>query len=342
MFKNFNYKSILSVIILIFISVALCSIIFLKLHSIIYSHDDNIKTFYSFKHSFDFYKEVMQKPWKSRLFACAFASLFMPDNEIVSYHTIQDEENDYLTKIKIRDYNMFYVRVGIWTVFWLFLINLLFIILRKNFSLFYMFGIFTTLSFVYIPDIYARVYPWDMPALFFYSLFIFILAKGKLKWLILILPLATGFKETVIILSLIFLVWDEVSLKERIIYTALTLILCIIVKSFLGVITKNDTIFFTMDVNFDTIKNALTNVLSIFNGNFYNLIFINAGTTLAFLILPSKDKYILCLKVIALIFIASNFIYGNIQEYRIFIEIIPFALYGFDKELICRNEINYS
>jgi len=96
-----------------------------------------------------------------------------------------------------------------------------------------------------------------------------------------------------------------------------------------------------MDVNFDTIKNALSNVLSIFNGNLYNLIFINAGTALAFLILPTKDRYILCLKFIALIFITSNFIYGNIQEYRIFIEIIPFALYGFDKVLFCKNEINY-
>lgn len=336
---KFDYKSFVTIVVLLFISIALCSIIFLKLHLIIFSHDDNIKTFYSFKHSFAFYKEVMQKPWKSRLFACALAGLFMPEDQIVSYQTLQDEENDYLTKVNIRDYNLFYLRVGIWTVFWLFLINLLFIILRKNFSLFYMFGIFTALSFVYIPDIYARVYPWDMPSLFFYCLFIFILAKGKLKWLIFILPIATGFKETVIILSLIFLVWDEVNFKNRIIYTVLTLVLCISLKSILGIITRNESVFFTMDVNFDTINNALTNVLSLFKGNVYNLIFINAGTALTFFMLPSRDKYILCLKVIALIFIASNFIYGNIAEYRIFIEIIPFALYGFDKVLICKNEI---
>ncbi|MBN2544361.1 MAG: hypothetical protein JXB50_01105 [Spirochaetes bacterium] len=318
-------KPFINILILIFISIALCSISYTKLKSVIFSHDDNYKTFYAFKYSFDFYKDVMQKPWKPRLLSCAMAALFMADDQVKNYTLISEDD----LRIEIKDYEKFYVRVGIWTVFWLFLTFLIFIILRKNFSLFYMFGIFAALSIYFVSDEYARVYPWDMPMVFFYSLVILLTVKNQYKWLVLILPIATGFKETAIILPFIFLVWKDASYKKRILYMAVTFLLCIAVKSYFSIITKNSNIFFTMDIE----PNIHKSFLLIFTSNFNKILFINAGTLFTFFILPTKDLYISCLKVISLIFLICMFIFGHYHEYRIFLELAPFALYGFDRVL---------
>jgi hypothetical protein len=337
-FKMMPVKPAINTFILLFISAALCCIIFLLLHAIIYTSDDNIKTFYAFKKSFGFYKEVMQRPWKARLFSCIFASLFMPKDQILSYEFVSDSENDYHIKIEVKDTDLFYRRVGIWTVFWLFPIFLLFIILRKEHSIFYLYGIFTAMFLTFLPNMYGRVYPWDMPALFFYCLFIFVTVKKEYKWLVLILPVATGFKETAVILPLIFLVWEEAGFKKRLIYFSVTLLLCIAVKSALGIITQNQSVFFTMQTNVKSNLQIVENIMSVFKGDIILYLLINAGTLFAFFILPTKDKYIICLKIIALIFCFSNLIYGNFHEYRIFLELIPFALYGFDKVLLRKNE----
>lgn len=323
--KIFNF------VILIFISCSLCVMTFLQLKQIIFLHPDNIKTFYAFKQSFNFYKSVMQNPWKPRLFSCVLASFLMPKNQILKSYTTETEDEKYLTIIELKDKNIFYIRVGIWTILWLFSINLIFIILKKEKSIFYLLALFTALTFIYIPSSYVRVYPWDLPALFFYSLSIYILIKRKFYLLFFITPLATGFKETTMLLSFLFLIWEEKSLKERIIYTFITLFFCIIIKSFLGLITQTSTIFYSMEYNPDLLVNLKNEIISLFKGNFYNIIFINGGLTFTFLLLPSKEKEILLLKFISIIFILFNFLYGNLKEYRIFLEITPFSIYAFDK-----------
>lgn len=323
--KQNKIKELLKIFIFVFIAIALCTIIFLKLRPIIFLHDDNIKTFYALKYSFEFYKNVMQRPWKPRLFSCALAALFMPDDQIKNWVLISPDD----LRIEIKDYELFYIRVGVWTVFWIFLTFIIFIFLRKNFSLFYMFGIFACLGIYFVPTEYARVYPWDMPMLFFYSLVVFLTAKDLYKWLVIILPIATGFKETAMVLPFIFFVWNKVPFKTRFIYASVTFLLCAIVKIYLSLITQNSSLFFTMDIE----PNIHKSFFLIFSENFYNVLFINAGTLFPFLILPTKDSYINFLKLISIIFLGCMFVFGHYHEYRIFIELAPFALYSFDKVL---------
>jgi hypothetical protein len=69
--------------------------------------------------------------------------------------------------------------------------------------------------------------------------------------------------------------------------------------------------------------------------NFVNLkdilpFFINAGTLTAFFILPNANKNVLILKLLAIPFILGTFLFGNMIEYRIWFEMIPFALYALD------------
>ena len=89
---------------------------------------------------------------------------------------------------------------------------------------------------------------------------------------------------------------------------------------------------------YNLIFEAFFNIISIFKGNIYNFIFINAGLTFALLILPTKDKYVLVLKIITATFIASALILGDYREYRIFLELTPLALYGFDKVFINKTD----
>ena len=83
---------------------------------------------------------------------------------------------------------------------------------------------------------------------------------------------------------------------------------------------------------------AVENITSLFQGNFYNFLFINAGTALVLFLIPSKDRIILGLKGIALIFIISNLYLGYYREYRIFLELTPLALYALDKAFIYNND----
>ncbi|MCI0550618.1 MAG: hypothetical protein L0287_06665, partial [Anaerolineae bacterium] len=90
-------------------------------------------------------------------------------------------------------------------------------------------------------------------------------------------------------------------------------------------------LFFTMETRVDgESANSLY-----FWANLYNLrdilpFFINAGTLIALFLLPNTHKNIFTLKVIAILFILGNMLFGNIIEYRIWFEMIPFALYAMD------------
>lgn len=309
-------------------------IIIAKIKVVLFDHTDNIKTFYSFKQSFSFYKEAMQQEWKPRLFCCMFASLFLEKDQIISYKKISDPEKEREYDFVLKDPNRFYFNVGIYTFFWLFLINLIFFILRGKFSIFYMLGIFAAVVFELIPSEHTRVYPWEMPILFFYCLFLFLTATNNYKWLMLVTPIAVGFKESAILFPVIFLFWEKVDFKKRVIYALITLFLAICVKSILSIITSNTKIFFTMYFNKDFSIRIIWDVLSFFTGNFHSFLLINAGLTLPFFLIPTKNKYILGLKFIAFLFIIAILVYSNFDENRVFLELTPLSLYGFDMEFL--------
>lgn len=62
----------------------------------------------------------------------------------------------------------------------------------------------------------------------------------------------------------------------------------------------------------------------------FSPLFINVGTFLALLCLPLINKKMAMLKLIALIFAVENFLFAVIWEYRVWFEIIPVTLLGFE------------
>lgn len=221
--------------------------------------------------------------------------------------------------------------IGLWTSGWFILITLAFIWSFKRRSIFYIFGLFAGISFGYMRrmQMAIRVYPWDLPALFFFTLFVLFFTRKKYWWMFALIPVSVGFKETTLILCAAFL-FAEIPWKQRFFMLAGSLALSIVVKIFIDYLV-HAPMFFTMETH---VNNNVANGFYFFsNVSYLKTIFpffINAGTLSAFLIMPNVHKNILALKLIAILFILGNFLFGNIIEYRIWFEMIPFALYTID------------
>jgi len=217
-----------------------------------------------------------------------------------------------------------------WTVFWFLLICAFLILFAKRRSLFYIFGFFAGLSFGYMPRLATRIYPWDMPALFIFLAFILLFAREKKWWLFALLPLGMGFKETSIILCVAFLFLDLPWNQKWMMAIGAT-ILCIAVKIALDIYVREPIPFFTMQHGLNYSRAANVYVIR----NLIGLItiipfFINSGTLLALFLLPIYEQKILGLKLIGGLFLLGNMFFGNIYEYRIWFEMLPFALYGLE------------
>jgi hypothetical protein len=195
--------------------------------------------------------------------------------------------------------------------------------------LFFIFGTFASLSFALMPrlEMSVRFYPWDMPALFFFTVFVILFIQKKYWWIFAILPIGMGFKETVFILCISFL-FAELPWKQRLYMLAGSAALCMLTKISIDLYVHSP-LFFSMYVfqnegsstslfllgNLDDLRNVLPD-------------FINGGTLLAFYLVPHIDKNIVYLKLISVPFILGNLLFGILIEYRVWLEMIPFALYA--------------
>jgi len=285
----------------------------------------SVQAFMSFTRGLDQYSNTMRKEWRPRLFSNALASLAVrPDG----------------------DRHRFGVGVAAWNACWLALCFALYLLRDTRKSLFLIFGTFACLyySFTIMAD--RHIYPWDMPALFFFCLLTF-----AVQWKIPLLVLATclvgtGFKETLILGSVVFLFQTEWPMKRRLAWASTTLFLCLLLKIGIDVLTHNPAILFTMQLDSEgpLVMDGVTE-----RGIWYNLralrevylnhpVFINGGTLLIFLLLPMRDAEDRMWKSIGVLFVAGTMLFADINEYRVFHELIPMSLLSIQKHFLDNTE----
>ena len=63
---------------------------------------------------------------------------------------------------------------------------------------------------------------------------------------------------------------------------------------------------------------------------------INAGTLLSFFLLPAVHPKVSALKMMAVLFALGNFLFGTVLEFRIWFELIPFALFAIESHRLPR------
>ncbi|MDP1547924.1 MAG: hypothetical protein Q8L87_18090 [Anaerolineales bacterium] len=300
-------------IILIGVSIVL----FVKATTMVSSGNDTRAVFYALVDGMDNYYGF-KTAWRPRLFSTGLAAL------TVNFSNVLFDKNFILSAQSPLE-----MAVGIWTVGWFALTSLALIIAFKQRSLFYIFGLFTVISFGYMDiartNLALRLYPWDLPSLFFFTLFVLFFIHKKYAWLLFLIPFGVGFKETIMVLSFGFLLIER-PLKQRIYLFLAVLGLSFGVKLLLDIYV-HAPLFFTMETEAE--QRFLTYNLSRFRDA--TPFFINAGTLLAFIILPDLgNKNIIAFKLIAIFFVCGNLLFGILTEYRIWLEVAPFALYAFD------------
>ncbi len=273
-------------------------------------HKHSQATFLALEDGFEHYRE-MPRPWRSRLFANALASL------CVSY--------DERSAERVVDPQDFARGVGIWAGAWFMATCLVYWLALGERSLFFSLGTFAGVIYGSMPGIDARVYPWDLPALFGYALFTMAVLRGRWAWLSWI-PLAVGFKETALVYALAFLFWEGASWKRRLGWFLGTCALSVGVKLGIDLFTRNPQYFFTMSSGQGTfLRDNLRHLVTL---DAKHLLFVNAGLLAAFLLSPPRGRAVWTFRGIALAFLGGLLYWGNIAEVRIFYELLPVSLAG--------------
>jgi hypothetical protein len=318
-FRNKKFQPYLSLIIIL---LGLCSSIALHTASLSIVHDFTRGTFISFSNGIEQYIKNLDPAWRTRLFTNFLAAKFSFLGE--SLWQMRHDQGGFLDYFQNIQYT-----VALWTGFWFMIIGLLYIFVGKGGSILYLFGTGAALLFDYTEHA-KYIYPWDMPALLIFTVFVILYANRKYWWIFALLPLGMGFKETTMVLCFSFL-YCEMPEKRRVLIFGISLILCMMVKIAIDIYVQNPIPFFTMEHNIEPTyledANVMRNLRCLIEQHFLPLL-VNGGTLLAFLILPSLNKTMRAFKIISLPFLIFILVFAGIGEYRVFFEMIPFALYS--------------
>jgi hypothetical protein len=245
------------------------------------------------------------------------------------------EAGSYFVR-KSLDYNSFDAiasSIGLYVALWLGLSFLAYLVTLREAALLPILGTFAGVCFGYTLGIGDRIYPWDMPALFFYTLFVCLLVRRRLVWIIPILPVAVLFKETAILLALALLFDKSFDRRRRWAMFAIAFGLAVETR----ILAQNAV--GSVDIHW---RLPLANLQALFllkfpamHSNQFGLgfvnhpMFINAGLLVAFIIARSDGEHMPALRLIFWIYVAAMLLLGVIIEYRIWFELIPISLYPF-------------
>lgn len=269
----------------------------------------------------------LQRAWKPRLLSNVLGS-YATRGAVVDGR-ISDERFAHLA--------------GLWSASWLALVFLLYLAFLGSDALIPMLGTFAGVAFAYMPGIGDRVYPWDMPSLFFSALFVCLLLHDRLAVMLFFLPIATLFKETAIVMAPAFL-FLRGSARKRIAMFGVALLSIVAAKIAADVITDSQG-----HLAFDG-RLLLANVRYAVTGEFphpewytwtshrSHLVLVNAGLLAAFFLYPFPDRNAWMLRTVVLLYVAGTLTGAVVFEYRTWIGLIPLLLYPLTRAPLAPQE----
>lgn len=259
--------------------------------------------------------------WKPRVLSIALADLTIKIGESIL-------ERRPIPMVN----NIIQLTIGVWTAGWFVLIGVIFIFMFQKRSSFYIFGIFAGVAFGYLVfyKTLIRVYSWDLPALFVFSLFLVLFLQKKYWWIFMLIPVSIGFKETAFILCFAFIFSDQ-PWQTRILMAVGSFLLALSVKAGIDAYV-HAPFFFTMETETIYETSRELNLIRNINLLLEDVIplFVNSGLMMAILLVPTLNANIRALKLISIPFVMGIMVFGVVTEYRIWFEMIPFSLYALD------------
>jgi hypothetical protein len=225
---------------------------------------------------------------------------------------------------------------GLYHACWLLMLFVVIIFALRQ-SLFINLGIFAGLMYDFSPTSGPYFYPWDMPAMLFFTLAVLLFERRQMWLMALAICVGAFFKETVLVCALLYLFASQWKPKKRILVLAGIVAVFVLGKKLM--MSRLD-----IDAPMLSISNALSlhgafspvtlfgnlidNFKALFSPSFNSVLFVNAGTLIAVLALCWQKRFLPYMTVIVA-FLAGLFVIAQppgVREVRDFIEILPLSL----------------
>jgi hypothetical protein len=312
-----GYRKVIEIAIPLVISLSLSIVFAAQARRIASADSDNAKAFRSFVAGLEEYKQLRQE-WRTRVLSNYLAGKLLRLVGVVARVPAEDAPIGRTASI--------------WAAGWLMFVFSLYVAYFRQRSLLYILGTFCALSFAFTPGIGStRVYPWDLPALFWYAVAVILLKSKRMLLLASLVPIGVLFKETALLIPVVFLFWEDVPWRRRLVLCTLSLSAGLAAKGIADLVTGSPIPLLTMTLS-DPLKEPrlLRNLQLLFELRIDHPVFANSGLIAVLLLLPCSDRRILGWKVLAVLFIVGNMLFGVINEYRIWLELVPPSLHAID------------
>jgi hypothetical protein len=226
---------------------------------------------------------------------------------------------------------------GLYHACWLLLLFVC-IIFALRYSLFINLGIFAGLMYDFSPTSGPYFYPWDMPAMLLFTLAVLFFER-RLVWItVALVCVGCFFKETILICALLVFFADHWKWRKRILtFIGIVLFYTLGKKLLLSQLhiaapmySVADALHFRGSLSPGTlIHNFIENVQVLFSASFNSVLFVNAGTLLAVLVLGWQKRFLPYMTIIVAFMAALFFVNPppGIGEIRVFIEVLPISLF---------------
>jgi len=212
---------------------------------------------------------------------------------------------------------------------WLALVNVTLLAGLGRRALVIIWGVFAAVVFGYAPGLVSRIYPWDLPALFWFTLALVLWHHGRWRWLVAAIAVGVVFKEsTVALLAALLLRDDPWRRRWRLLAVATAIVVAVKLAVDLAVANPATLMTATTRPPDGGGMRLWANLQLLWPVTFAHPMWLNAGTLLTLLILPGRERWLLTLKAVAAVFVGATFLFGVVSEYRIWFELAPLAVYA--------------
>jgi hypothetical protein len=182
----------------------------------------------------------------------------------------------------------------------------------------------------FLPASGLYFYPWDIPSTLFFTLAVILFERRQILLMAAATCAGCFFKETVLVCALLVLFAGSWKWWRRILAFAAIVAVYMVGKKFLlghlqvkaAALSMNDA---TNWAGLLKPNILIENLKVLFSPAAIYVIFANAGTLAVVLMLGWRRRF-LPYMVLILAFLAGQFMYGNFQEFRIFMQILPLSL----------------
>ena len=269
--------------------------------------------------------DVVPVAWRTRL-AGPVVSAWLLESQIspAEFAALKEKSGTFGNLCRSTEFQNIF---GFYHSAWLFLTFLALILFRRD-ALLIVLGVFAGLMFNLTGPAGAYYYPWDMPALFFFTLACLLFDRGRIGLLLPVLVVGGLFKETVLCCALLVLLGGHWDWKRR--WIAFLAVIAAVWGANRLLMAHYDAFGHMNPTNTAAgtpgwLPGSLffENINLLFGTHVYEVVFANAGALLLLVLLPWRNRRDLLFKVVALVFAVGQFFYGVISEVRIWYELLP-------------------